>query len=43
MNSITLASRKFPWHMLNAVLNEVTGELMEYRHLIGDSKYREIW
>ena len=29
--------------MLNAVLNEDTGELMEYRHLIGDPKYREIW
>ena len=29
--------------MLNAVLNEDTGELMEYRHLIGNPKYREIW
>ena len=43
MNARTLASRKFPRHMLNAVLNEDTGELMEYRHLIGDPKYREIW
>ena len=32
MNARTLASRKFPRHMLNAVLNEDTGELMEYRH-----------
>ena len=39
----TLASRKYPRHMLNAVLNEETGELMEYRNLIGDPKYREIW
>ena len=29
--------------MLNAVLNKDIGELMEYRHLIGDPKYREIW
>ena len=43
MNARTLASRKFSRHMLNAVLNEDTGELMEYRHLIGDPKYREIW
>ena len=43
MNARTLASRKFPRHMLNAVLNEDTGELMEYRHLIRNPKYREIW
>ena len=36
MNARTLASRKFPWHMLNAVLNKDTVELMEYRHLIRD-------
>ena len=29
--------------MFNAVLNEDTGELMEYQHLIGNPKYREIW
>ena len=39
----TLAYRKFPRYMLNVVLNKDTGELMEYRHLIGDPKYREIW
>ena len=43
MNARTLASRNFPRHMLNAVLNEDTGELMEYRHLIGDPKYKKIW
>ena len=37
------AGLKFPRQMLNAVLNEETGELMEYRHLIGNPKYREIW
>ena len=41
MNAITLAARKFPRHMINAVLKEDTGELTEYRHLIGDPKYRE--
>ena len=29
--------------MLNAVLDEETGELMEYRHLLKNPKYREIW
>ena len=43
MNARTLASRKFLRHMLHAVLNEDTGELMEYRHLIGNPKYIEIW
>ena len=39
----TLASRKYPRHMLNAVLNEETGELMEYRHLLVHPKYRAIY
>ena len=43
MNARIMASRKFPQHMINAVLNEDTGELMECRQLIGDPKYREIW
>ena len=43
MNAKILAARKLPGHMLNAVLNEDTGELMEYRHLIRDPKYREMW
>ena len=42
MNAKTLESIKFPQNMLNALLNEDIGELMEYRHLIGDPKYREI-
>ena len=36
-------SRKYPKEALAAVLNEETGELMEYRHLIADPKYRNIW
>ena len=29
--------------MLNAVLNNETGELMEYRHLVSNPKYRDTW
>eukprot|EP00804_Cyclotella_cryptica_P019260 CCRYP_006149-RA/>CCRYP_006149-RA protein AED:0.38 eAED:0.38 QI:0/0/0/1/1/1/2/0/321 len=29
--------------MLHAVLNDETGELMEYRHLIANPKYRDTW
>ena len=36
-------SRRFPKEVLAAVLNEETGELVEYRHLIGNPKYRELW
>ena len=42
MNTRTLESRKSPRHMLNAVLNEDTGELMDYQELIGNPNYREI-
>jgi hypothetical protein len=37
------ASRKYPKEVLAAVLNHDTGELMEYRHLIAEPKYRKIW
>eukprot|EP00804_Cyclotella_cryptica_P008108 CCRYP_004594-RA/>CCRYP_004594-RA protein AED:0.30 eAED:0.28 QI:0/0/0/1/0/0.5/2/0/866 len=37
------AARMFPTNFLNAVLNENTGELMEYRHLIKDPKYSTTW
>ena len=33
---------KYPKEDLSEVLNEETGELMEYRHLISDPKYRKI-
>eukprot|EP00804_Cyclotella_cryptica_P025846 CCRYP_002712-RB/>CCRYP_002712-RB protein AED:0.33 eAED:0.33 QI:0/0/0/1/0/0/2/0/411 len=33
----------FPTDFLNAILNEDTGELMEYRNLIKDPKYSTIW
>jgi len=43
LNPRTLALQKFPRQMLNAVLDEETGRLLEYHHLIKRPKYREIW
>ena len=37
------ASRHFPKEALTAVLNEETGKLMEYRHLVANPKYRKTW
>ena len=28
---------------INAILNPVTGNMMEYKHLIADSGTREVW
>eukprot|EP00804_Cyclotella_cryptica_P015214 CCRYP_000732-RA/>CCRYP_000732-RA protein AED:0.36 eAED:0.36 QI:0/0/0/1/0/0/2/0/501 len=36
-------SRLFPTDFLTAILNEDTGELMEYSHLIKGPKYTTIW
>ncbi len=38
-----LAQQKFPIVMLNAVLNNDTGELMEMHHLLPNPKYTELW
>ena len=38
-----LASRRFPLEMLNAVLDEDTGELMEYRALMKNPKYSKLY
>ena len=43
MSARALMSRRFPKEVLAAVLNEETGELVEYRHIIGNPKYRELW
>ena len=43
MSANTLMSRHFPKEVLAAVLNEETCELMEYRQLIGNPKYRTLW
>ena len=39
----SLASRRFPLKMINAVLDEDTGELMEYRALMKNPKYRKLY
>jgi hypothetical protein len=38
-----MMQRRFPSNSLAAVLNEDTGELLEYRHLIANPKYRSTW
>ena len=38
-----LSSRCFPSYMINAVLDTDTGELMEYRHLMKNPKYRNLY
>ena len=46
-NNQQAASRKYPLQFLCdfalAVLDEETGELLEYRHLLKNPKYRDIW
>ena len=37
------ASRRFPKEALAVVLNEETGKLMKYQHLIANPKYRKTW
>jgi hypothetical protein len=37
------STRKYPKEAIATVLNADTGELMEYRHLMADPKYRKIW
>ena len=39
----SLASRRFPLKMLNAVLDEDTGELMEYHALMKNLKYSKLY
>ncbi len=39
----SLAQRKFPSKILNAVLNKDTGELMEMRQLLHKPKYSDLW
>ena len=43
MSPAKLASRRYPVEMINAVLNEETGELMEYRHIMKSPKYRSLY
>ena len=47
LNSSNIARRKFPlqvlWNMANLVLNGDTGDLLENRHLIRQTNFREAW
>ena len=43
LSSKQLSSRSFPIEIINAVLNEETGELMEYRHITKNPKYRQLY
>ena len=38
-----LASRRFTIEMIKAVLNEETGKLMEYRQIMKNPKYRQLY
>ena len=38
-----LASLDFPVKMINTLLNEETGKLMEYRHIMKNTKYRQLY
>ena len=43
LSPASLAGRRFPLKMLNAVLNEETGEIMDYRQLMESPKYRKLY
>ena len=38
-----LASRLITIEIINKVLDQNTGELMEYRHLMKNPKYQQLW
>eukprot|EP00804_Cyclotella_cryptica_P028368 CCRYP_016432-RA/>CCRYP_016432-RA protein AED:0.27 eAED:0.27 QI:0/0/0/1/1/1/2/0/586 len=42
-NGITASQATQPTDILHALLNDKTGELMEYRHLVSNPKYRDTW
>ena len=37
------AQQRYPLETLSAVLDPATGDMMEYRHLLANPKYRPIW
>ena len=43
LSPASLAGHCFPLEMLNAVLNEETGETMEYQQLMKSPKYRNLY
>ena len=42
LSPASLSGRRFPLEMLNAVLNEETGEIMEYRQIMKSPNYRNL-
>ena len=38
-----LSGRRFPIEMINAVMNEETGKLLEYRHIMNNPKYLQLF
>ena len=43
MSPQNLAQRRYPSEMINAVLNQETGEMMEYRQVMKKPKYRTLY
>ena len=43
LSARAFTTRRFPKEVLAEVLNKETGELMEYRHLVRNPKYRKTW
>jgi hypothetical protein len=43
LSPASLAGRRFSLEMINVVLNEETGEIMEYRQIINSPKYRNLY
>ena len=47
LNAQSIAGRKYPLQFLCdwavAVLDDKTGDLLEYRHLLKNPKYRDVW
>ena len=43
LSARAFTTRRFPKEVLVAVLNEETGKLMEYCHLVRNPKYRKTW
>ena len=43
MSPKNLAQRKYPREIINTVLNQATGEMMEYRQVMKNPKYQELY
>ena len=43
LSPASLAGRRLPLEIINAVLNKETGEIMEYRQIMKSPKYRNLY